>query len=219
MTAATTTYGAQAYFGTDRDPSWSTPQWLIGALEAIVGPFVLDLASDAQSRRAGVWLGPGSPLAEDAFDVPWDELHGLSGASLLNPPWSRMCLVCEDQVWKRTCSKAKHPSRSKKHWLERAADCGAGPAGLLAPLALIVPHTPGAALFLEHVLGVGSATGRRAAQLLDCGRVRYDQVGPDGSRTSGDAPGFDTAVAIYRGPWHTATGRGVLRGDGVVVPT
>jgi hypothetical protein len=50
---------------------WRTPPALFAELCARYGPFALDAAADAGNRLCPAWLGPGSPLGEDALAASW----------------------------------------------------------------------------------------------------------------------------------------------------
>jgi len=222
-------YGDHPIFGTDRDPSWATRPETIRHVEAYVGSrFALDLAATDLTSVAGRYLGPGSAIASDAFAVDWATLHGEGGPSWLSPPWSRMCLQCPGGRWQTSrgnrpgCSDQGHTSRTKVHWLERAARLGTSETCRLHPLVMAIPHTPGAWHYVRHVLGLDThsmerSPGGRAAAVIDCGRMRYDRILPDGTRQTGDAPGFSTAVVVYRGPSEQTERLWMDRGTGQVV--
>lgn len=72
---------------------WATPEWLVRSVERWSGaPVVLDVCAEHWSRKAPQWLGPGSPLGEDAFSVRswWECAPGAAAPSRAlwcNPPF------------------------------------------------------------------------------------------------------------------------------------
>lgn len=70
------------------EAGWRTPPEMIRALERVVGLFKIDLAAAPGVGVCGQdrFLGPGSYLAEDALQVPWDV---TLSPGFLNPPYSR----------------------------------------------------------------------------------------------------------------------------------
>lgn len=65
-----------------------TPENFLAALAKRFGPIDLDLAATEANRVAPAWLGPGSPLAEDALTFDWKEAMATvrPGHWFLNPP-------------------------------------------------------------------------------------------------------------------------------------
>jgi hypothetical protein len=73
------------------DPNWRTPEPCFAALHEEAS-FTIDLAADRESRLVPIWLGPGSPIAEDALLADWLDVcarHHLDPFGFLNPPFSR----------------------------------------------------------------------------------------------------------------------------------
>jgi phage N-6-adenine-methyltransferase len=70
---------------------YQTPRELLRAVESRFGLITLDVAAHDQNHVCGgEWLGPGSPIAENAFEVPsWSEL-ALGGLIWCNPPYERI---------------------------------------------------------------------------------------------------------------------------------
>ena len=66
---------------------WVTPDWLPAEVARLCGRpgWDLDLGAEAESTKAPLWFGPGSPLAVDAFSAP---LKGPWRDLWLNPVWS-----------------------------------------------------------------------------------------------------------------------------------
>jgi phage N-6-adenine-methyltransferase len=79
---------------------WRTPTDCFHALSAEF-LFGLDLAADAENHLCPQWLGPGSPLAVDAFALDWYEALSTTGsdAAYVNPPYSK----CEQ--WLARCAE------------------------------------------------------------------------------------------------------------------
>lgn len=76
----------QKVLHSSEDVGWRTPASLFELLEK-VAEFGLDLAASREtSLMDGLFLGPGSSLAEDALNVSWREF-GKCG--FLNPPYQR----------------------------------------------------------------------------------------------------------------------------------
>lgn len=68
---------------------WATPAALWHTLDDEFH-FVLDAAANALNAKCPVWLGPGSPVAEDALTADWRAITAPIGAPVvwLNPPYS-----------------------------------------------------------------------------------------------------------------------------------
>lgn len=49
-----------------------TPRLLFEVAARRFGPFVADVAASRENALCSVFLGPGSPIAEDALSVPWN---------------------------------------------------------------------------------------------------------------------------------------------------
>lgn len=77
----------------DARQRWATPEWLVRSVERWSGaPVVMDVCAEEWSRKAPEWLGPGSPLGEDALSVrSWWEVasgsHAPARALWCNPPF------------------------------------------------------------------------------------------------------------------------------------
>ena len=111
---------SRVHFSSDNS-EWTTPQELFNNLDDIF-TFDLDAAATAENSKCTLWLGPGSPIAEDAFSIDW------KGTLFLNPPYGRsikkwiekaymssiendatvVCLLPArpDTAWFQTCWKA-----------------------------------------------------------------------------------------------------------------
>jgi phage N-6-adenine-methyltransferase len=117
------------------NPNWRTPQWLFDVLHAEFN-FGVDMAADAYSAKVVPWIGPGSPVLEDALcGVDWIEIargdYLRPGTAIfLNPPYSQ---------------KLKLPIEP---WVERAPQ-----AGEAVPVVAILPYATQTAWWREHVYG------------------------------------------------------------------
>jgi DNA (cytosine-5)-methyltransferase 1 len=67
---------------------WRTPPAWFAKLAHQYGPFDLDAAAEAHNALCPRWLGPGSPLAEDALAVHWGGLGATLPRVWCNPPYS-----------------------------------------------------------------------------------------------------------------------------------
>lgn len=68
------------------DPCWRTPERLFEVLNEEFA-FGLDAAASREDALCGMFLGPGSDLAEDALSVDWG-LYAQGRAVWCNPPFS-----------------------------------------------------------------------------------------------------------------------------------
>lgn len=100
---------------------YATPKDFIAKVEQRYGQITFDLAAHQGNKVCPRYFGPGSPLAEDAFEVNWAELPGLLW---LNPPYADIG---------RWAYKAKNSA-------------GAG-----ARIAMLVPASVGANWFWDSV--------------------------------------------------------------------
>ncbi len=48
-----------------------TPSWFVDQCARRFAPFDVDVAAHVQNTKCRVWLGPGSPFADDALTVDW----------------------------------------------------------------------------------------------------------------------------------------------------
>jgi phage N-6-adenine-methyltransferase len=70
--------------------NWRTPPAWFAKFSQQFGPFDVDAAAEAHNALCPVWLGPGSPVAEDALAIPWAGLgRRVLSRVFLNPPYSR----------------------------------------------------------------------------------------------------------------------------------
>lgn len=69
------------HFRSSVDP-WETPAKIFEPLNEIFS-FDLDAAACATNAKCPQWLGPESPISEDAFSIDWE------GSVFLNPPYGR----------------------------------------------------------------------------------------------------------------------------------
>jgi site-specific DNA-methyltransferase (adenine-specific) len=72
-----------------RRQEWETPPDLFELLDREFR-FGLDAAASAATAKCARWLGPGSPIGEDAILVPcWQRASAGGGPVWLNPPYGR----------------------------------------------------------------------------------------------------------------------------------
>ncbi len=86
----------------DKD-SWRTPDDIFTMLNRRWGPFTLDAAATEENKKCDLWLGPGSPLGEDALEAEWQ------GVAFLNPPYSQTAAFVWKawaEVWSKRCERA-----------------------------------------------------------------------------------------------------------------
>lgn len=79
--------------------NWSTPRLLVADLahRHAAGAFDIDCAADATNHVAPLWLGPGSPVGDDALSLPWGTAERpLRG--FLNPPWNDVHAFAEHGI-------------------------------------------------------------------------------------------------------------------------
>jgi len=67
---------------------WETPQDLFNKLDYEFH-FCLDAAATGETKKCKKFLGPGSPIGEDAFKRLWSDFVKEGEAIWLNPPFSR----------------------------------------------------------------------------------------------------------------------------------
>ena len=88
---------------------WRTPSDCFAALNEEF-MFGIDLAADAENHLCDAWLGPGSPIAEDALIYDWHDAFSRAGtdAGFLNMPYSQverwMALAVEMIARMRGCA-------------------------------------------------------------------------------------------------------------------
>jgi hypothetical protein len=80
----------------------STPPDFIAAVEKRFGKITFDIAANEFNKKAESYLGPGSPIAENAFLEPWIELGDLAW---LNPPFADIA------PWAERCAKYRPRQR------------------------------------------------------------------------------------------------------------
>lgn len=69
---------------------WATPAAFVRGVSRMLARAVdLDVCAEAHTAKAPRWFGPGSEIAEDAFDAPpwWQHLYSPGGVSWDNPPF------------------------------------------------------------------------------------------------------------------------------------
>lgn len=101
---------------------WETPPELFVALD-MEFKFRMDAAANAANAKCPLWLGPGSPIAEDALSVDWPD-----GPVFLNPPYGRLV--------GRFVAKAHEQSRR----------------GAVAPVVALLPARPDTQWWARHVM-------------------------------------------------------------------
>jgi phage N-6-adenine-methyltransferase len=72
----------------DERDLYQTPDDLFQDLNKVYGPFMIDVAANAQNHKCDIWFGPGSPHLENALEGTWCPVPGEVKA-FCNPPWSR----------------------------------------------------------------------------------------------------------------------------------
>jgi phage N-6-adenine-methyltransferase len=69
---------------------WETPQWLFDELNALYGPFTMDVCATADNAKVNYHLGWGGFYSKDTFidglNVDW---HTLADVCWMNPPYGR----------------------------------------------------------------------------------------------------------------------------------
>ena len=73
----------------ERKDLWRTPPAAFGYAARRWGPFHLDAAATGENRHCPAWLGPDSPLGEDALAVSWSLAEEGPTRVWVNPPYSR----------------------------------------------------------------------------------------------------------------------------------
>jgi phage N-6-adenine-methyltransferase len=152
---------AKALFASAKE-DWGTPQGLFEQLDHEFG-FTLDAAATLANRMCDEFLGPGSPLGEDALGpVHWETTNPDYGAVWCNPPYGRAI-----GLWvAKAIDEAMHgnlvvmllPARTDTKWFHHAVASGAevrlikgrltfegAPASAPFPSALFIfrPHIEG----------------------------------------------------------------------------
>ncbi len=154
-----------------QNQNWRTPRWLFDALDKEFN-FVLDAAAEARNTLCPLWLGPGSPLCDDALTCPWPDWMVSDlvprGAIFVNMPYGRRI----------------------GEWVERCAE-----AGTVVPVVGILPHSPQTKWWHKHVArGDDRATEIR----LFPRRISFDlplDAPPDLEANNANV---NTAVAIWK---------------------
>jgi len=97
---------------------YGTPQELYDYFDHVFR-FDLDAAAHAGNHKCERWLGPGSPLGEDALALPW---HELGTRIFLNFPYSRgtnglwVRRAYEESRWPNTLVFVLCYSRHETEW-------------------------------------------------------------------------------------------------------
>jgi phage N-6-adenine-methyltransferase len=68
---------------------WRTPPEVFARAAGRYGPFDLDAAATLDDRLCPAWLGPESPLGEDALAVSWGIAEDGVTRAYCNPPYSK----------------------------------------------------------------------------------------------------------------------------------
>lgn len=108
----TTTMFSRAATGGRDD--WETPADLFATLDREFH-FTLDAAARADNRRCDRWLGPGSPLGEDALTADWAAASG-GGAVWCNPPYSTILHWVLRALTQPIVTVMLIPSRTDTRW-------------------------------------------------------------------------------------------------------
>jgi phage N-6-adenine-methyltransferase len=101
--------------------TWETPQELFDYLHNIF-QFEIDIAADPETAKCEKWVGPGSTIALDAFDISWE------GSVWLNPPYGEPEHPCKPNCTKQRCEKRGWHAREYipgvGDWLQKAKEEG-----------------------------------------------------------------------------------------------
>ena len=129
---------------------YRTPPALVAKLILAFGPFGLDLAADAQTTVGEYFLGPGSPIAEDALSVSWMRVTPAyrSPVGFLNPPFS----LGEIKALKEAGVPADDPrirALRIENWAEKAYDESLSGFTTIG----VFPYAPQTEWFRRYVMG------------------------------------------------------------------
>ena len=154
------------YNATNGSNDWATPrEFLANVVDGLgLPPVALDIAAVARTAVAPLWLGPDhpDPRRRNALDpaTSW-HVDGI-GTRFLNCPYSRLCTIYDDGVWKGKasgrskslwCSTLKRKSTTVMHWFRRAAVEGNRGRN---PLLKLVPSRTDTDWWYRHVHGVAA---------------------------------------------------------------
>lgn len=134
---------SQRIVHSSEDPNWRTPRPLFDRLWAASGGFTMDLAADRETALVERWLGPGSPIAEDALSVNWHELDP-GGRGFLNMPYS-----------KKAYRETKNPAYLIENWVDKCYWEGRMGYETWA----LCPFSPQAEWYRRYVMGHDVANG------------------------------------------------------------
>lgn len=100
--------------------AWETPLRLFAELHKEFD-FTLDAAANAENTKCDQWLGPGSPLSEDALAVAWQ------GRVFCNPPYGRGVGAWVEHAVKQTDAEVVVlllPARMDTRWFQANVRAG-----------------------------------------------------------------------------------------------
>lgn len=110
-------------FGQGRG-DWGTPRSLFNRLDEVFS-FNLDAAANQDNALCTVWLGPGSPVMENALtpDFAWS---GVGSRIWLNPPYGRgigeWLAKAEEARQQGCCVVVLLPARTDTRWFKAYKD-------------------------------------------------------------------------------------------------
>lgn len=173
------------------NPNWISPHMLMNRLREEFF-LCLDAAATDQDRQALQWLGPGSPLGEDALQVNWQVASlgvefresNRPKAIWINPPYDK-----------------KHPIGP---WLFKMAL-----EGCSGPLPVIgcIPYSPQTKAWRTFVMGQNSELKATEVRLFPY-RLKFEA--PEGHEGSVSGANVNTAIVIWKStkgfvePWSPA---------------
>lgn len=97
MSAPTATRDRRRANAKKAPQTWTTPRPMVRdlAVRHALGRFHLDAAADRTNAVCARWLGPGSPIAEDALKISWQLPRIVRVRVFLNPPWGNVAPFVE----------------------------------------------------------------------------------------------------------------------------
>ena len=98
---------------------WATPSYVVNGIAHLTGRgFDVDLCAEAWSAKHEVWMGPGSDIAENAFEVSWG---GFWSSPWCNPPYNNIDpwaegLVENAETFPDFMARFLVPARTDRPW-------------------------------------------------------------------------------------------------------
>lgn len=211
----------QRIIHSSEDPNWRTPRACYDALDREFF-FEIDLAADAEScLHPDCWLGPGSPLGENALVADWMAVASklsVLPSGFLNMPFSRMLAAAyrtgrikREGVWvEHPIDLLKAQSYEIESWVQKCWE--ESQRGFT--VAALVPFAPQTEWYRRYVYGhapieqqEGGYTGWSGHAAREERRLphRISFLRPDGSPAAN--AGVNTAIIVWKpgtgivGPW------------------